>query len=120
MKSFVMPLALLTLVAAVVTGPAAEAPPDLSVGVTLVDILLPHELFVELGLASRRASPFKHTFVITLSNDQDFYVPTRKAFGEGSYEVTHSPLKPGGGELLADGAVRLLRQVYDAGRLANP
>jgi hypothetical protein len=78
-------------------------------------VLLPHEVFVELGLAIRRASPFKHTFVITLSNDQDFYIPTRKAFAEGSYEVTNSPLKLGGGELLADGAVRVLNRLRAAG-----
>jgi hypothetical protein len=79
-------------------------------------VLLPHEVFVELGLAIRKQSPYKQTLVITLANDQDFYVPTRKAFGEGSYEVTNSPLKPGGGELLADGAVRVLKQLHAGGR----
>jgi hypothetical protein len=74
-------------------------------------VMLPHEVFVELGLAIKKASPFRHTLVVTLANDQDFYVPTRKAFGEGSYEVTNSPLKSGGGELLVGGAVRVLRQL---------
>jgi hypothetical protein len=79
-------------------------------------VLLPHEVFVELGLVIRKASPFKHTFVVTLSNDVDFYIPTRKAFGEGSYEVTNSAIKPGGGELLVDAAVRLLRQLHESGK----
>jgi hypothetical protein len=74
-------------------------------------ILLPHEVFVELGLAIRKASPFARTLVVTLANDQDFYVPTRKAFGEGSYEVTNSPLKRGGGEILVKGAVRALQKL---------
>ncbi|HLF93200.1 MAG TPA: hypothetical protein VJB14_07055 [Planctomycetota bacterium] len=46
----------------------------------------------------------------------DFYVPTRKAFAEGGYEVTTSPYKPGGGELLVDGAVKLLESLRSAGR----
>ena len=39
------------------------------------------------------------------------YVSTRKAFGEGSYEVVCSWVEPGGGELLVDSAVRLLKQL---------
>lgn len=75
-------------------------------------VTLPHEIFVELGLAIKRASPFKHTFVITLANDLDIYVPTRRAFAEGavgSYEVNVSAIKPGGGEMLVGAAVKLLQ-----------
>jgi len=74
-------------------------------------VLLPHEVFVELGMAIKRRSPFRATLVITLSNDVDFYVPTRKAFAEGGYEVCTSPMKPGGGERLVDGAVALLESL---------
>ena len=75
-------------------------------------VTLPHEVFVELGMAIKQQSPFKHTLVISLANDIDFYVPTLKAFGEGSYEVTTSSYKPGGGELLVEGAVQLLKDVH--------
>ena len=71
-------------------------------------VTLPHEVFVELGMAIRKRSPFRTTLVVSLANDVDFYVPTRKAFAEGSYEVTTSPYKPGGGELLVEAAVKLL------------
>lgn len=49
--------------------------------------------------------------VVTLANDVDFYVPTRKAFAEGSNEVCISPMKLGGGELVVDAAVPLLREL---------
>jgi hypothetical protein len=78
-------------------------------GEDLAVVALPHEVFVELGMDIERRSPFRRTLVVTLANDVDFYVPTRKAFGEGGYEVTTSPYLPGGGELLADAAVELLR-----------
>lgn len=74
-------------------------------------VMLPHEVFVELGLAIRGRSPFPHTLVVSLANDIDFYVPTRKAFEEGSYEVSTSPYLPGGGERLVDEAVRLLESL---------
>lgn len=75
-------------------------------------VTLPHEVFTSVGLEIRRRSPFKHTLVVTIANEVDCYVPTRAAFEDkGSYEVTNSPYKPGVGELLADEAVRLLKEV---------
>ncbi len=79
-------------------------------------VTLPHEVFVELGMAIRKRSPFRTTLVVSLANDVDFYVPTRKAFAEGSYEVTTSPYQPGGGELLVEGAVKLLESLRPPGR----
>lgn len=72
---------------------------------------LPGEVFVELGLAIKQASPFKRTFVISMCNDRPGYVPTLKAFGEGSYEVTNSRIKPGGGEKMAQTAIELLKKL---------
>jgi len=74
-------------------------------------VSLPHEVFVEVGLAIKKGSPFRHTFVLSLAEDADFYVPTRRAFAEGSYEVVTCPLEPGCGEALADAAVGLLRRL---------
>jgi len=74
-------------------------------------VTLPHEIFVEHGMAIKKRSPFRNTLVISLANDVDFYVPTRKAFAEGSYEVCTTPMKPGGGELLVDAAIRLLTEL---------
>jgi hypothetical protein len=74
-------------------------------------VCLPCEIFVELGLAIKKASPFKRTLVIEICNDRPSYVPTLKAFGEGSYEVTNARVKPGAGEMLVDAAVKLLRSL---------
>ena len=75
-------------------------------------VALPGELFVELGLAIKKASPFATTLVIELANDRKIcYVPTSKAFVEGDYEVVNSRLAPGGGELMAETAVRLLQEL---------
>ncbi len=63
-------------------------------------VTLPHEVFVEIGLAIKARSPFRNTIVISLANDIDYYLPTERAFAEGSYEVTTCPLDPGCGEIL--------------------
>ena len=72
-------------------------------------VCLPGEIFVDLGLAIKRASPFKRTFVMSVCNDRPGYVPTRKAFDEGSYEVTNSRVQPGTGETLVQTAIELLK-----------
>jgi hypothetical protein len=72
---------------------------------------LPGEVFVDLGLAIRQASPFPITLVIELCNDSSGYIPTRKAFAEGSYETVNSIIAPGGGEMLAETAARLLKDL---------
>jgi len=74
-------------------------------------VALPGEIFVELGLAVKKASPFKTTMVIELANDAPHYIPTRKAFAEGSYETINSIIQPGGGEQLADKAIQLLQKL---------
>ncbi len=71
-------------------------------------VSLPHEVFVELGLAIKSGSPFRTTIVLSLANDLDFYIPTRRAFEEGHYEPTTCPLEPGCGEHLVQAATNLL------------
>ena len=74
-------------------------------------VAMPAEIFVELGLAIKKRSPFKHTLVIALANDRPSYVPTSKAFGEGSYAVDTSLVKAGTGEKLVDTALQLLKEL---------
>ena len=80
-------------------------------GPELAIITLPGEVFVELGLAIKSRSPFETTLVVELANDVPNYIPTAKAFREGSYEVVNSRLAPGSGEQLVAAAVRLLREL---------
>ena len=49
---------------------------------------------------------------MSLCNDRPGYVPTKKAFTEGSYEVLNSRVQPGGGERLVESALTLLRQLH--------
>jgi len=72
---------------------------------------LPGEVFVDLGLAIKEASPFPTTLVIELCQDAPGYLPTRKAFAEGSYETINSRIAPGGGEMMAEAATTLLAQL---------
>ena len=74
-------------------------------------VCLPCEIFVELGLAIKQASPFKHTIVISICNDRPSYIPTKKAFTEGSYEITNARVKPGAGEMLVEAALKLLGEL---------
>ena len=111
-------LPFLTQVEHVTTLDLARRGPTLDADVQVVRlhrdlaiVLLPGEVFVELGLAIKRASPFKHTLVIELSNDNPAYIPTVKAFKEGSYETVNSRIAPGGGERLVAEAVRLLKSL---------
>ncbi|MHC4284537.1 MAG: sugar phosphate isomerase/epimerase family protein, partial [Planctomycetota bacterium] len=75
---------------------------------------LPGEIFVDLGLAIKRASPFPTTLVIQLCQDAPGYIPTKKAFTEGSYETVNSRIAPGGGEMMADAAIRLTAMAYNS------
>jgi neutral ceramidase len=74
-------------------------------------VCLPGEIFADLGLAIKRRSPFKNTLVLTVCNDRPSYVPTEKAFVEGSYEVSNARVKPGTGEALVKTALGLLAQL---------
>ncbi|MDO5581870.1 MAG: neutral/alkaline non-lysosomal ceramidase N-terminal domain-containing protein, partial [Planctomycetia bacterium] len=76
-------------------------------------VALPGEVFVDLGLAIKKGSPFKNTMVIELSQTSVAYVPTKKAFAEGSYETINSFLQPGGGEKMVELALEALFELKD-------
>ena len=83
----------------------------ISVGPDLAMVFLPGEVFVDLGMAIKKASPFRTTLVVELANAvETIYIPHRQAYAGGGYEVTNSLVQPGSGEMLVEAAVRLLRQ----------
>lgn len=87
----------------------------MTIGRDVAIVCLPGEVFVELGLAIKQASPFRTTMVVELSNAvETIYVPNRTAYAGGSYEVTNSATQPGSGELLVETAVSLLREAASA------
>jgi len=97
-----------------VAGTGETLPVDVTVmtiGHDVAIVCLPGEVFVELGLAIKQASPFRTTIIVELSNAvETIYVPHRAAYASGSYEVTNSALRPGGGEILVEAAIGLLRE----------
>jgi hypothetical protein len=74
-------------------------------------VALPGEIFVELGLAIKKASPFKHTFIAELANGSIGYVPNREAFPQGNYEVISARGDISSGEKLVETALKLLNEV---------
>ena len=87
----------------------------ISIGQDLALVYLPGEVFVDLGLAIKQASPFRTTVVIELANAvETIYIPTRAAYAGGSYEVTNSTTQAGSGEMLVEAALGLLRECASA------
>lgn len=84
----------------------------ITLGDQIAWVALPGEIFVELGLALKAASPFPQTIVAELAHDMIDYIPNRKAYAEGAYEVVNSRCQPGAGEMLVDAATRLLIESY--------
>ena len=70
-----------------------DGPDDVSVILQAVRIgdlgiaALPFETFVETGLAIKRASPLQQTFVISLANGAEGYLPTPEHHALGGYET---------------------------------
>jgi neutral ceramidase len=73
---------------------------------------LPGEVFAELGLAIKKRSPFPHTFVVELANENVGYIPDRRSFAEGNYEPESARCAAGSGELLAETAAGLLAELH--------
>ena len=74
-------------------------------------VALPGEIFVELGLSLKAASPFKYTMIAELANGSIGYIPNRSAYAEGLYEVFSARAVAGSGELLVEEALTLLHAV---------
>jgi hypothetical protein len=83
-----------------------------TMGGTLAFVGLPGEIFVELGTIIKQASPFAQTAVISLANGAIGYVPDRKAYAQGAYEVISARPEEGSGELLVKAAVELLNDLF--------
>jgi hypothetical protein len=75
-------------------------------------VSLPGEIFVELGLAIKKASPFQYTFIAELANGSVGYIPNREAYAQGAYEVVSSRCAEGAGELLVQSAIHQLKTLH--------
>jgi len=86
----------------------------ISLGDELAWVSLPGEIFVELGLAIKKRSPFKQTMIAELANGSVGYIPDRRSYAEGNYEVTSARPAAGSGEQLEEVASRLLKELHAA------
>jgi neutral ceramidase len=65
-----------------------------------------------LGLAIKQRSPFPHTYVVSLANENIGYLPDRRSYAEGNYEPESARCAPGSGEKLVEAAVALLTALH--------
>lgn len=75
-------------------------------------ITAPYEMFHQSGSYIKEHSPFKMTFIVTLANGSNSYMPTVDAYEYYSYECCLCKFKPGTAEILADKYVELLNSLY--------
>ena len=67
----------------------------IALGKDVAWVSLPGEVFTELGLAIKQDSPFATTIIAELANGLLGYIPSRRAYAQGNYEVVERPLRPG-------------------------
>src|SRR5262245_15594431 len=80
----------------------------ITLGDELAWVSLPGEIFVELGLAIKKGSPYRHTLLAELANGSVGYIPDKPAYPQGNYEVESTRCAAGSGEMLVEAALRLL------------
>lgn len=100
---------------------ARKKPPKINFelnAVAINDVVIstfPTELFVEIGLNVKKKSGFRHTIIGCYANGCIGYVPTKKEFKKGGYEIEDSykyfgiyPVAPGTGEFIQKQAIKLI------------
>jgi neutral ceramidase len=77
-----------------------------------VFLSFPGELYTEIGMQLKAASPFPHTYIIGLANGYIGYIPTRQAIGEGGYAEDTRRVDAAAAEIIAEQSLALIREVY--------
>jgi hypothetical protein len=83
----------------------------IALGQELAWVSLPGEIFVDLGLNIKAASPFRQTHIVELANGAIGYIPNRSAYAQGNYEVLSARCAAGSGEMLVTTAIELLKEL---------
>jgi neutral ceramidase len=84
----------------------------IALGKEVAWVSLPGEVFTELGLAIKQDSPFPNTIIAELANGLLGYIPSRRAYAQGNYEVVSARCAAGAGERLVDEAVKILKELH--------
>ncbi len=77
---------------------------------------IPGEMYARLGLSLRRRSPFRHTIIVGLANEEIGYLPDRKAYEDGGYQTWvgwHCRVAPGTGEAMVEQALEMLEELWE-------
>ncbi len=69
------------------------------------------ELLTEIGQAIKAGSPFRHTFLITICNGGEGYLPPKHVYEEGGYEANITGFAPEAADLLIRQAVKILNDL---------
>jgi hypothetical protein len=88
----------------------------ISIGKDVAFVSLPGEVFVELGISIKKASPFPYTMIVELANGSVGYIPNKPAYPEGNYEVVSARCAAGSGEMLVTTAVKLLNEMHESAK----
>lgn len=88
----------------------------IALGDELAWVSLPGEVFVDIGLSIKAASPFRQTHIAELANGSVGYIPNRSAYAEGNYEVISARCGEGSGEMLVTAATRMLNEIHAEAR----
>jgi hypothetical protein len=94
----------------------------LSLG-NLAIVFLPGEIFVETALEIEGESPFEDTVIVGFAENSIGYVPPKRCFLEGGYEIgpgRWSFLQVGAEAMLRRAAVNLLKDLHRCGNQSNP
>ena len=82
----------------------------------IIIVTFPGEVFIEYGLDVIKNSPYKKTVIFGLANDFIGYIPTKKAFSEGGYEIKHSfissKLAEDAGEIFVQEVKKFINDVF--------
>ena len=71
------------------------------------------EPFTEIGTRICADSPFAETVLCCLTNTSGGYIPTSKSYDEGGYEAGATVLKKGSDDIMVDGMVKMLNELYN-------
>jgi hypothetical protein len=83
----------------------------IAIGDEIALVAMPGEPFVEIGLAVKRGSPFKHTLFSGYSNIGWSYIPTASDYPLGGYEVEVTPYDPAAAGVIVEESLALLAEL---------
>jgi hypothetical protein len=75
-------------------------------------LTFPGELYTEIGLRIKAASPFAHTHIVGLADGYMGYVPTQQAIAEGGYAEDTRRVDAEAEEIISERSLALLRSIH--------